>query len=113
MTAVVDITRKRGDTRRHTFTIKDKDGNIVDISSWSAFVLAVNSDSEPSDVTNEIGKITGALTTDGSDGKVHFIPPGTWAVESYFYDAQALDANGEKVTFVEGKYKIEQDIAKD
>ena len=26
----------------------------------------------------------------------------------YFYDVQAIDTNGEKFTFVEGRYKIEQ-----
>lgn len=112
MVASVDVEVKRGDTRRHTFTLKDGSGVAVPIGAWSTFVLAVNSESSPTDVTNEIGVITGLLTTDGSDGSVYFVPSGTWDVGSYFYDAQALDANGEKITFVEGKYKVVQDRAK-
>lgn len=108
MTSTVDITVKRGDTRRHIFTINDN-GSPVDISAWTLFSLAVNSERNPTDTSNEIGTITGALITDGTDGRVGFTPTGLWPVGNYYYDAQALDANGEKITFVEGKYTIEQD----
>ena len=111
MIASIDISRKRGDTRRHIFAITDS-GSAVDISGWTEFVLAVNSDSEPIDLENQLGTINGELTTDGTDGRVHFIPPEDWPVESYFYDAQALDSNGERITFVQGRYSITQDIAK-
>ena len=56
--------------------------------------------------------MTGVITAGGSDGRVHFIPAGTIDAGAYFYDAQALDSNGEKVTFSEGKYKVSQDITK-
>ena len=113
MIAVIDILVKRGDTKRHTFNIKDTKGAVVDISGWADFRLAVNSEKEPLNDTTEVEKMTGALSIDGLDGKVYFPPTGTIPVESYFYDAQANDANGEKVTFVEGSYKVSQDRTKD
>lgn len=109
-----DLSRKRGDTKRHVFTITSTATNqAIDISNWTSFVLAVNSEKAPIDITTEIGKMTGSFVTDGTDGKIYFQPPGTWASGNYFYDAQAVDANGEKCTFVQGKYTIVQDIAKD
>ena len=57
--------------------------------------------------------MTGALSTDGKDGRASFTPLGTLAVGKHYYDAQALDSNGEKITFAEGEYKVTQDRAKD
>jgi hypothetical protein len=111
MTATNDIERKRGDTRRMVFVIRDG-GAAVDISGWTAFKLTVDPNKSPADGTTKLEEMTGALTTGGTDGRVHFIPSGTIVPGSYYYDAQALDANGEKITFSEGKYKVTQDITK-
>ena len=111
MTATNDIERKRGDTRRMVFVIKDG-GAAVDIGAWTAFKLTVDPSKTPADGTTKLEEMTGVLTTGGADGRVHFIPAGTIAPGSYYYDAQALDANGEKITFSEGKYKVTQDITK-
>jgi len=116
MTETIDIKRKRGDTRRHIFIIKDPDTEqALDITGWSNFKLTVDPQKSPTSNTNNIGQIIGLNLDDGAalKGHVGFSPPGTWPIGSYFYDAQAIDVNGEKVTFVEGKYKIEQDITKD
>ena len=107
----VDIEIYRGDTRRHLFDLK-ADGQAVDVSSWSSFEMSVSADKFPNDTTNQLGTITGQLLTDGTDGTVYFVPPGTWDPGTYFYDAQAIDGNGEKITFANGKYKIIQDITK-
>jgi len=113
-TAIVDITRKRGDTKRITFTIKNPDtGAVIDISGWTAFLLTVDPAKKPVDNSNNIGQLTGTLLTTGADGKVYFVPTGTWDIGKYYHDAQALDDNSEKTTFVEGKYTLEQDITKD
>jgi len=109
----INIAIKRGDTKRHTFNIKDDAGLVVDLSAWTAFVMAVNPSNKPEDAALEVGKIAGALTTDGTDGRCSFVPPGDWAVGKYYYDVQAIDANGDKLTFADGRYTIEQDIAKD
>ena len=109
MTAQLDITIKRGDTRRHTFVLTDSSGTTVDVSGWSLFSMAVTSERDPIDTSSQLGIILGYLSTDGTDGRISFTPPGNWAIGKYFYDAQAFDANGEKITFSEGKYIIDQD----
>lgn len=111
MTATNDIERKRGDTRRIVFVVKDG-GTAVNISAWTAFRLTIDPSKTPADGTTKLGEMVGAITSGGADGRVHFVPSGTIAPGAYFYDAQALDANGEKITFSEGKYKITQDITK-
>ncbi len=114
MTYVIDIERPRGDTKRITFTLIDPDTSAAaDISGWTDFKLTVDASSEPTDNTANIGQLTGSLLTDGTDGKVYFVPTGTWDIGEYFYDAQALDSNSEKTTFVKGAYNILQDITKD
>lgn len=115
-TFVLDIERKRGDTRRMTFTVKAMvDGvlTVVPIGSWTVFKLTVDPEKKPVNADNNIGQLEGSLSTDGSDGKMYFVPPGTWPIGAYYYDVQALDDNTEKTTVVEGKYKINQDITKD
>ena len=69
------------------------------------------------DVTTEIFKVTGTIPTP-TNGQVQFIPAtdntgSDQTPATYFYDAQILDAFGRKLTFVEGKFKITQDRAKD
>lgn len=108
---VIDIEKKRGDTRRHTFIVKDS-GVAVDISAWTSFVLSVHSVKDPVDATTELESMTGALSAGGTDGRCHFIPDGTLATGKHYYDVQALDSNGEKTTFAEGEYKVNQDRAK-
>lgn len=108
-----DISCKRGDTKRHIFTISSSTTNQpIDISGWKSFVLAVNEQKAPEDTSTEIGQLSGFFTTDGTDGRVHFHPPGDWPTGKYFYDAQAVDSNDEKFTFVQGRYNIIEDIAK-
>ena len=111
MTATNDIERKRGDTRRMTFVIRDASGP-VDISAWTQFKLTIDPNKAPPDATTKIEERVGLISSGGLDGRVHFIPSGTIDPGNYFYDAQALDSNAEKVTFSEGKYKITQDITK-
>ena len=113
MTTTVNIERKRGDTKAIVFVITDENDAAVDISSWSSFLLTINSEKKPVNTDNQVQQIIGALVTTGTDGKVGFSPDGTSAVGSYFYDAQAIDGSGGKCTFAEGKYKITQDITKD
>lgn len=114
MTAEVNITRKRGDTKRMVFTIKDPiTKEVININAWTAFKMTIDPAKKPVNADNNIGQMDGSLLTDGTDGKVYFVPPGTWDVGKFYHDAQALDSNSEKHTFVEGKYVIEQDITKD
>ena len=114
MTTSIDIEKKRGDTKRHTFIVHKADGKtILDVSAWSGFLFTIDPEKKPTTDANNISQIVGQLTTDGLDGKISFTPTGTVDIGKYFYDAQALDGNGEKYTMSEGKYKITQDITKD
>ena len=114
MTSTIHIEKKRGDTKRHTFTVYKPDGATPeDVSTWAGFLLTIDPEKKPVDAANNLDQISGALTTDGMDGKISFIPSGAIGVGRYFYDAQAIDGNLEKTTIAEGKYKITQDITKD
>jgi len=109
----INIQRKRGDTRRMIFKIKSStDGSGIDISLWTAFLLTVDPSFNPVDDTGNAMQINGVIV-DGPGGRVAFTPTGTTAIGNYFYDAQAVDENTEKVTFAEGTYELIEDITKD
>jgi hypothetical protein len=115
-TPVIDIAYKRGDSKPLIFVLKDSAGVAVDISAYTSPVLSVHDDAAPTDVTSEQFKVTGTFPGGGTDGKVSFVPLITdtdLTPNTYFYDAQILDASGNKITFVEGAFAISQDRAKD
>lgn len=107
----LNITRKRGDTKRVTFQIKSA-GKPVDISGWTNFKLGIDDRSAPNDNSTNKANLTGALSTDGTDGRVYFPVPGNTDAGDYYYDAQATDENGEIGTFVEGSWRVKEDRAK-
>ncbi len=110
---VQNLERKRGDTRIIVFIITDADDNLVDISSWSTFLLTVHTIKKPVDNTTREFQISGVFVTDGTDSKIGFEPSGTTNIGTYYYDAQGLDSLGNICTFVEGKYKLTQDKTKE
>ena len=111
-----ELERYRGDTTPHVFTVQDSDGVAVDVSTWTNFVMTINSELDPSDTTNQLVTFTGSFQTDGTDGKVEFTPADTAAADqvpgNYFYDAQALDGSARVVTLAKNKYTFHQDIGK-
>lgn len=107
----LNITRKRGDTKRVTFQIKSA-GKPIDISGWTNLRLGIDTLSAPPDSSTSVAVLTGAITSGGTDGRAHFIVPGNIAVGDYYYDAQATDENGEIGTFVEGSWRVKEDRAK-
>lgn len=107
----INITRKRGDTKRVAFVIKSA-GKPIDISGWTNFKLGIDSRDAPNDASTNVAVLTGAITSGGTDGRVHFIVPGTITAGEYYYDAQATDENGEIGTFVEGSWRVKEDRAK-
>lgn len=113
MATTIDITRTRGDTQRIVFIISDSSGQPVNIGAWTAFKMSVDPQKAPEDDSAMLEQMTGAISSGGADGRVHFVPVGTIPAGKYFYDAQALDSNGEKYTFAAGKYNVNQDITKD
>jgi hypothetical protein len=116
-TPVIDITYKRGDSRAIVFKLTDEDtGLALDLTGYTAPVLAVNTLPTPPDVSTELFKVTGDFDADRTTGRIGFSPTTVQsdeAPDTYFYDAQVVDAAGGLLTFVEGKFKITQDKAKD
>jgi hypothetical protein len=107
----IDISRKRGDTRRITFKITDSFGSAVNLTNWSNFLMTVNSEQSPVDDSNQLTQQSGILV-DAKNGRVAFVADGTIAVGDYYYDVQATDENSEITTLVDGEYKVGQDITK-
>lgn len=109
-----NICWARGDDDPKTFTIKDADGDVVDISTWT-LSMAVNTEKDPADVTNEIFRVSGVFVTDGTDGQVSFTPPAAsldavTAPGTAYYDIQRITPS--KKTLVKGKVKFVMDIDK-
>lgn len=111
-TPVVGLTRKRGDTKSIGMTLKDSDGAVIDVTGYT-FSLSVNSDEEPTDVTNELFTSVGVIV-DAANGKIAFPVGATEAdnVGEFFYDAQLIDTATEKLTFLRGSFLMTQDIGK-
>ena len=107
----IDITRRRGDTKRVTFKLADTNGSPIDLTDWTNFTLTVNSEEAPVDATNQVAQQVGNVV-DAKGGRVYFVVDGTVAIGDYFYDMQAIDDNGEKTTLVSGSYFVVQDITK-
>jgi hypothetical protein len=114
MTTEINLERKRGDTRRIIFRVKDSDGLPVDISSGYSFILTVDPERSPIDASNNLFQITGIII-DGPNGRVGFPLTDQQAdnLGTYYYDGQMIDPNSEKGTIVDGKIKFSQDITKD
>lgn len=116
-TPTIDIEYKRGDSRAIVYALSDSTtGEVLDLTGYTLPVLAVNTDPNPPDVTNELFKVTGTIDSPPTTGRIAFSPTtvdSDQTPDTYFYDAQVLDAGGGKLTFVQGKFKIVQDRAKD
>jgi len=113
MATTIKITRTRGDTQRIGLIISDAATDApVNIAAWTAFKLTVDPSKAPEDDSTKVEQMTGIITSGGLDGRVHFVPSGNIPPGVYFYDAQALDSNGEKYTFAAGGFTVTQDITK-
>lgn len=106
------ITRYRGDTAADQFTIT-RDGVAVDITG-STFKLTVNTEQNPTDITNQLLSVTGTIT-DAAAGQMEFAPSALEADQTpgdYYYDVQMTDASGGIRTIIKGRYRFKQDITK-
>jgi hypothetical protein len=104
----------RGDDDPKTFTIKDSAGAALNISTWT-LSMAVNTELNPANTTNEIFSVAGVFVTDGTDGQVSFTPPANSldAVEApgqAFYDINRITPS--KKTLVKGKVEFVMDVDK-
>lgn len=109
-----DLCWARGDDDPKTFTIKDSLGVAIDISGWT-LNMAVNTDKDPADATNEVFNVLGVFVTDGTDGKISFTPPPTsldavTAPSKAFYDVNRLTPS--KKTLVKALVRFVMDVDK-
>lgn len=109
-----DICWARGDDDPKTFIIKDAAGVAIDISSWT-LSMAVNTEKDPANTTNEIFNVAGVFVTDGTDGQISFTPPANsldavTAPGKAFYDINRITPS--KKTLVKGTVLFIMDIDK-
>ena len=103
----------RGDSNAKGFVRQDSDGVVIDVTGFS-FKLTVNSEKDPTDVTNQQFTISGVLV-DAVNGQISFAPSTAdtdIAPDTYFYDIEQIDAGGGKATLIIAKCIIVQDITK-
>ena len=104
----------RGDTKRKVFTIKDGNGNALDVSG-STFKLSVDTLKNPPDATTLQFLIVSGFVNGGTDGQIYFAPaPGDTDIPpgNYFYDMEETDVNTEIDTLFKARCEIVQDISK-
>lgn len=117
-----DLCYVRGDTAPLTLIFK-RSGVVIDLSVFSepTFFLTVDGELAPADpTTTQQFKMEGSYTTDGTDGSIDFIPIGVgepakrtaseaYVVGNYFWEADAEDGSGRRVTFVTaGAFEVQQ-----
>jgi hypothetical protein len=117
-----DIERRRGDTKDISIRLKDSDGNILDVTGYTALLTlntskAPDPDASPEDGSLQIFQATGTPNSPGTDGILRFDMAAFGGspyvpVATYFYDVQVTDAAGEIITPLIGKFKVVQDITK-
>ena len=118
-TPVIDLKYKRGDSRPIIFKLTDSEGDPLDLTGYANAVLAVNTLQHPPDATTEEFKVVGVIDAVPTTGRIAFSPTTTQtniAIKTYFYDAQVEDAQVPTpglLTFVEGKFTVTMDKAKD
>lgn len=108
---MLEITR--GDDFTVGITIKDDDGNAIDITGWT-FYLTVKKELSDSDADALIQeKVTSH--TDPTNGKTEFeLSSDQTDVNSdtYYYDIQGIDNDEKITTFVNRRMKIVEDVTK-
>lgn len=98
-----DITRTYGDTRRIGMRISDGFEPIT-LAGWVSFKLVVAA-SPAALEADELMSVDG-IVVDSSEGRIAFTPLGTVPVGNYYYNARAVDGNGEVVTLKKGRYLV-------
>lgn len=107
----------RGDTRQINLTFLESDGTTPINLAGGTVYFTVNSSSDPSDDTDVAfqKEVAGSSATSPSTGEHTFtlthsdtnITPDT-----YWYDAQFVDATGGYLSSFRGKFIVQSDIAR-
>jgi len=105
----------RGDTRTITATMKDSDGNAIDLTGGTLMFTA-NSSSSPSDdtgaavekdVTSFDNPTTGIQDITLTSSDTNSLTPGT-----YYYDIQFVSSAGVVTSIAQDKFIINADISR-
>lgn len=110
---IVNLRRKRGDTFPWTMTFtNESNGAPVDLTGTTV-QITLNTQPDPTDITNQIWQINGVLSGTPTDGVVTFTLTAAQAdhLGVYFYDVQRV-IGLDKKTLVEGSFEFTQDINK-
>lgn len=120
-----NLTYSRGDTGPVQLAVTVDDA-AYDFTGWTDFKLTIDPREEPEDATQNVDTMVGGFASDGSDGRLEFLPSGAsendkrtnseaWVPGEYFYDVQAIDPNGRRRTVFRagGRFTILQDVTKD
>lgn len=67
--SIIDLYDGDGTNAPLTFTIKDEDGVVINISSWTIEIVIKERLDSTSDI---LSALAGAFVTDGTDGQVQF-----------------------------------------
>ncbi len=106
-----DLERFTGDTDPHILTIYSdvRSEKTIDVTSWG-FILTIDTRLEPDDNSTQVVSIFGDTATDGANGKVIFVFPGTTPPGDYFYGIKRTDGSGNTKTYGSGKITFKQGI---
>lgn len=108
-----NMCRVINDTFPFQFTIKEEDGMVVDITSFS-FKLTVDPSDEPSGSGDNLFSLIGTIT-DAPNGIVEFEPTAEQAdqtPDTYYFDVQMIDADSKVRTIAKGEWNFTADITK-
>ena len=117
----MDITARKGDSFSFTVTVKDSDGDAVDLTDYSLFHMDVRTSNDRTNRDNVIlstgpsiynaiisisGAADGTLTVSSTAASMDLVPEG-----SYLYDIQAIKNDGtSQQTWFAGTFIINADI---
>lgn len=103
-------TIKRGNAKTYSVTLKDKNGNAVDVTGWTVYFTVKKSvnDKDSKAVISKTVTFTDALN---GIGKVTFTAADTDKTEgTYYYDVKVINATGDPINSDTGKFVIESRV---
>ncbi len=110
--AEIDVEVTRRDSTPFSFTLKDEDAIVIDITGYTSFTLTVDPSEEPASAATKLFTLTAAFPDPGS-GVIIFSPTtanNDIAPGEKFFDVEQVDGSSNVRTIIKGKYTILPDI---
>lgn len=105
----------RGDTRTINLTFLESDGSTaIDLTGGTVY-FSVNTSSDPTDDTTvSIQKTTTSFTSATHGQHTFTLSPTDTNITpaTYWYDAEFVDASGNKLSSFRGKFVVQSDITR-